>query len=313
MSHAWNASLQSTDLSRQVGAVIATKEGALIVTGYNEVPKFGGGVYRDEDYPNDHRDFRHGIEINKKKKKELLIELINETKKTIKKKLQAKLSQSNLSKIDALSSNILFSMIDDQDEKPAIFDLIEYHRAIHAELAAICDAARRGISIMGGTLYTTTFPCHLCAKHIVAAGISKVIYVHPYPKSKAIDLFKDSIAVNSNILTTNKVEFIPYMGVAPRRIQKVFNWLKGKREDSDGNSVDWSINDKTSPFLDYRTPLGYYDRETTYLVALQSVENLDHFILSESGIIKIISSANLTNSSTDVKKGWAKEELKDKK
>ncbi|MDN3612645.1 hypothetical protein QWZ16_23945 [Vibrio ostreicida] len=26
------------------------------------------------------------------------------------------------------------------------------------------------------------FPCHNCAKHIVASGIKRVVYVEPYPK-----------------------------------------------------------------------------------------------------------------------------------
>lgn len=43
------------------------------------------------------------------------------------------------------------------------------------------------------TLYSTTYPCHGCAKHIVAAGISEVVYYEPYPKSRALALHDDSI------------------------------------------------------------------------------------------------------------------------
>src|SRR5260370_42273370 len=42
---------------------------------------------------------------------------------------------------------------------------IEYFRAVHAEMAAIVDAARRGVSVKDGVLFGTTFPCHDCAKH----------------------------------------------------------------------------------------------------------------------------------------------------
>ena len=67
-------------------------------------------------------------------------------------------------------------------------DLIEFSRTVHAEMAAIVDAARRGVSVQDCNLYTTTFPCHECAKHIVAAGIRRVVYIEPYPKSQALSL-----------------------------------------------------------------------------------------------------------------------------
>lgn len=48
--------------------------------------------------------------------------------------------------------------------------------ASHAEQNAIASAARNGITVKGGTLYCTTRPCSWCAKLIVCAGITKVIY-----------------------------------------------------------------------------------------------------------------------------------------
>src|SRR5205823_8721516 len=58
-----------------------------------------------------------------------------------------------------------------------IRNLIEFGRAVHAEMAALIDAARRGVSVAGCTMYVTTFPCHLCARHIVAAGIKRLVYI----------------------------------------------------------------------------------------------------------------------------------------
>jgi cytidine deaminase len=52
-----------------------------------------------------------------------------------------------------------------------IMNIIEFGRTVHAEMAALIDALRRGVNIKGSTLYVTTFPCHECARHIVAAGI----------------------------------------------------------------------------------------------------------------------------------------------
>ena len=53
--------------------------------------------------------------------------------------------------------------------------------AIHAEQNAIIQAAKLGSSIEGATLYCTHQPCVICAKMIVNAGISRVVYREGYP------------------------------------------------------------------------------------------------------------------------------------
>src|SRR5690606_19175210 len=75
-------------------------------------------------------------------------------------------------------------------------DAIEYGRMVHAEMNAITDAARVGHAIRGATLYCTTFPCHICAKHIIASGIARVVYLEPYPKSLAQELHEDALEVD---------------------------------------------------------------------------------------------------------------------
>lgn len=49
-------------------------------------------------------------------------------------------------------------------------------RAIHSEIDAICNAAASGVSTRGATMYVTRYPCEACARAIVAAGISAVLY-----------------------------------------------------------------------------------------------------------------------------------------
>ena len=49
-------------------------------------------------------------------------------------------------------------------------------RAIHSEIDAICSEAMHGHSTKGSTIYVTRYPCESCAKAIVSAGISKVVY-----------------------------------------------------------------------------------------------------------------------------------------
>jgi cytidine deaminase len=117
---------------------------------------------------------------------------------------------------------------------------IEYFRAVHAEMAAIVDAARRGVSVKDSVLFCTTFPCHDCAKHIVAAGIQRVVYIEPYPKSLAPELYLDSIAVDQrkpkNLVggadVVGYVSFESFVGIAPRQYMDFF--VMGERKTKEG-------------------------------------------------------------------------------
>lgn len=63
--------------------------------------------------------------------------------------------------------------------------------AIHAEQNAIIQAAKLGSSIDGATLYCTHQPCVICAKMIVNAGISRVVYQHGYPDEFAVQMLEE--------------------------------------------------------------------------------------------------------------------------
>lgn len=54
---------------------------------------------------------------------------------------------------------------------------------VHAEQNALLSAARFGISVEGAHMYTTMQPCFGCAKELVQARISKVIYLHQWVPS----------------------------------------------------------------------------------------------------------------------------------
>lgn len=60
--------------------------------------------------------------------------------------------------------------------------------AVHAEQNAIVQAAKLGSSTNGATLYCTHQPCVLCAKMIVNAGITRVVYSEGYPDSFALEI-----------------------------------------------------------------------------------------------------------------------------
>ncbi|MCY0965332.1 deaminase [Parathalassolituus penaei] len=129
-------------------------------------------------------------------------------------------------------------------------DLIEYSRAIHAEMDAITTLARlQSSNTKGKTIYCTTYPCHNCARHIVAAGIIRVVYIEPYEKSLALKLHDDSITDSSE---HGKVVFVPYEGVSPSKYNSFFKIHEPrKRSDGSANLIDISQSKQIDPqFLD---------------------------------------------------------------
>jgi dCMP deaminase len=53
-------------------------------------------------------------------------------------------------------------------------------RTVHAEQNAICQAAKRGVSIEGATVYTRMTPCRTCAMLLINCGIKKVVCERKY-------------------------------------------------------------------------------------------------------------------------------------
>ncbi len=203
MAHA--ASIKSADLSRQVGAVI-TRDMDIISSGANECPRAFGGTYwplfNTETYEiydePDGRDYMLGLDHNSLEKTKIIDKLKNNIQGDV---------------LDTLNKNI---------KRSGLHDISEYGRVVHAEMDAILACARRGESTKDSVMFCTTFPCHNCAKHIVASGIDKVVYIEPYPKSKALDMHSDSITDDSNT-PRNKVLFRPFIGVGPRQYINMFS------------------------------------------------------------------------------------------
>jgi cytidine deaminase len=256
MYTAKSASLRSSDLSRQVGAAIFRVTGEVVTLGCNEVPKAGGGTYWPDD-PGDARDFKKGFDPNEHQKLEILVNLLHSLKEG------GHLAQSltDLPNAEAVGRKLLEESAEVKDSK--LMDIIEFGRIIHAEMSAICDAARRGVSIDGTTLYCTTFPCHLCAKHIVASGICRVVYLEPYPKSYAEKLHADSIEVETDT-GARKVLFEPFIGVSPYRYRDLFE--KGKRKYN-GVAEAWPQGEKR-PMIEVYFP-SYFEGESRIAVELK--------------------------------------------
>lgn len=259
MFAAYSASMQSACLSRQVGAAILDIDGNMIVTGRNDVPKFGGGLYNSEDNEKDYRCIHKGAKCyndfhkNKMRKKitGITTSFFEKEKKNI---------LSNEEKIffeKYLSKGKISQLVNEIYSESPISALIEYSRAIHAEMDAITSLARlHGSNSKQKIIYTTTYPCHNCARHIVAAGIVKAIYIEPYEKSLALDLHDDAIC-DSNSTSSDKVIFEQFEGVSPRRYSTLF-LSRTNRKNNDGNVIKVSVrygshadNQFKDSFVDY--------------------------------------------------------------
>lgn len=68
----------------------------------------------------------------------------------------------------------------------------ELCRGLHAEQNAILQASIYGVSVDKAVLYTTHFPCTLCAKMLINAGIVKIFYLEEYPDELSLSLFKEA-------------------------------------------------------------------------------------------------------------------------
>ena len=212
-----SASLRSSDLSRQVGAAVFRGSREVVSLGCNEVPKAGGGTYWEGDQP-DARDFQLGYDFNERQKTRIVIDLVERLKRGG--HLSGPLAE--ISDPSDLAKRVLDDPLISQS---SAMSLIEFGRAVHAEASALADAARVGRSVKGATLYCTTFPCHLCATAIVASGVSRVVFIEPYPKSYAKELHEDAITLTKE---PGKVSFEPFVGVSPFRYRDLFE--KGKRK-----------------------------------------------------------------------------------
>ena len=269
MFHAYGAQMTSACLSRQVGAALIDKSGNLVSTGTNEVPSAGGGVYggnyliHNQYIPSDHRcAFTNKYCSSNREQDRIIQELIDV--------------------IPALQGSD-FEEIKKILKKTGVGRLLEFSRAVHAEMDALLSAGRKGASPVGGRLFVTTFPCHYCARHIVSAGVDEVQYIEPYPKSLAYDLHGDAIAkikgdwtAPSEIIARSvdtleypKVLFRPFTGIAPRLYKKAF--MKDRPlKDASGN-LSFGEPEWASGLL----RLSYEDVESRLIATAGELHNVD--------------------------------------
>ena len=243
---------RSADLSRQIGAVVVDKHGEIISAGCNEVPKAGGGAYwPDEDSVFDNRDYKKGKDYNAVKKYDIIKEILEFLD-------QHQIMQPTEGvSVEGAVRDLLYGKHKEHFKDLRVTNLIEFGRVVHAEMSALMRAAQRGIAVNQSELFSTTFPCHMCARHIISAGITRVVYIEPYPKSMTAELFPETVAIDraatalevtpqngERPLVKPLVRFDPFEGVAPTLFTALFSM--GKRKDRQGYIVEW-VRAKAQP------------------------------------------------------------------
>jgi deoxycytidylate deaminase/plasmid stabilization system protein ParE len=240
MHQAYGASVRSACLSRQVGAALVDNRGNVIATGTNEVPRAGGGVY-GESFEVDIDDHRCAYRTtgrfcsNTREQNRIIDEIFDEI--------------PELAAMDQIAKHTRKLQL----RQSRVGQLIEFSRAIHAEMDALLSAGRKGVSTVGSRLFVTTFPCHFCARGIVSAGVDEVQYIEPYPKSLALELHSDAITVDRRDRDGHewtapskggrKAKFSAFTGVAPRLYARAFLKDRSLKENDTGDyrvgSTDW--------------------------------------------------------------------------
>lgn len=224
MYAASSAAKNSACLSRQVGAAVTSATGELLAVGWNDVPQSGGGLYgkpptsplmsiKVGQQELDQRCFvQTGGKCHNDAEKKIIAERV----------VESLIDKSVLA--EAAKEAAVQAIIGDSRVK----DLIEFSRAVHAEMHAVLAASRvAGDRVLGGKIYVTTYPCHSCARHLVAAGISEIHYIEPYRKSLATKLHADAITESTE--PREKVQLLQFDGIAPRRFIELFEGSSRKK------------------------------------------------------------------------------------
>jgi len=290
---AHSASYRSADLGRQVGAAVLTDRGDVLAATCNEVPRHGGGQFWEGD-KDDQRDFKFGEDPNEKMKNKILDRISEIFDEIQTEQSLGSVGQMPLSTPEARRERL---------KQSGILDITEYGRSVHAEMECLLSCARNGITPKGATLYTTTFPCHNCARHIISAGIKRVVYVEPYPKSKALQLHNSEIALPLTEVDWDgqlevpsqegdKVKFEPFVGIGPHKYADWFSMktMTGKRiERKEGGRP---IHEVSTSLIELKSPesnLSYLDREIIAIDQLWKLADKTHFSQMKDEIATVLS------------------------
>ena len=167
MQIAYTAKTNSGCISRQVGAVVTDKDSSIKAVGWNDVPhgqvpcalRSVSGVLRSFD-----DEVYSEYERNNKEFREKVIEIENWYKGA-----------------DLKGRNLSYCFKDIKNSVDGKGNQV-HTRSLHAEENAFLQISKYGgMSVQGGSLFTTASPCELCAKKAFQLGVERIVYIDPYP------------------------------------------------------------------------------------------------------------------------------------
>lgn len=212
MNLARQTSLRSPELGLRVGAAILSPAGDVLATGYNHHPTASGAP----EY-----DFA-------------AVDLQGLARNTMHLLADAELlSPAAVSGLNSDPDKFIRALLKGPMKESQLRGVTEYQRPVHAEMDALLSALRQGVDVAGATIYVTDFPCHGCARHLIALKLT-LVYLVPYTKSKAADMYGDD---------TDK--FMPFNGVTPSRYQQWFgDGMSEDRKDDYDRRRSWTKDER---------------------------------------------------------------------
>lgn len=236
MNQAYSLSLKSSCISHQVGAVIIGKNGYVVGAGWNDVGEgqIGCGYRQLIDIkslandvlpidPLEEQGFRKSLLSSDYKNDDSFCYKDEYSSYKLKEKIESFMKDRKKS-LDSLGTGEENrEMIEEWLSEDIKIKQLEYCRALHAEENALLQSAKiGGMGVMGGTIYTTFFPCELCAKKIYQSGIKEIIYTEPYPESISCNVFlKDGI---------RKIQLTQFEGVKSHSYFRLYKASIDKKE-----------------------------------------------------------------------------------
>lgn len=213
MQLATTSSTRSAELGLKVGAALLRGDGGVVSLGTNRHPQPSGSPAYDAS----------AVDI-----RALLVDTLHHMTDDLSPDARRRLADDP----DTFASKALAGVL----KGSQLSGLTEFQPTVHAEMDALVQAAKDGHDLAGATVFVTAYPCHNCAKHLVALSLN-VVYLEPYPKSRAAAMYGDAV----------QARFQPFVGVAPRRYLQLFGSDADApdRKLPDGRRKPWGPAQKT--------------------------------------------------------------------
>jgi deoxycytidylate deaminase len=214
MFAAYGAALRSAAFRGGVGAAVVDEVGEVIALGAAEVPAFGGGHYWCGD-PHDARDWLLGYDPATQVRHLTVQALLGATHGL---GLGPPPTDETVGKVLAEFQHREGAVgVGLGTQAAQTFESLG--RVVHAEMSAVLTCARNGVATAGRRLYVTSSPCRQCLRHVVAAGMSELVYIG-VPFKAPPEFLADSVTTDPTV--PGRLLVRAFEGVTPGLYARLF-------------------------------------------------------------------------------------------